>query len=76
MRQTDRLEYRQRRAARLYCNDFSRSSSVTRMMSSLYLPTLEESRNKSKLVTIYKTINGNLSVPTNDLIPNVKRRIL
>ena len=37
---------------------------------SLNLPTLEERRNKSKITTMYKTINGNLSTPTNDLIPN------
>ena len=40
------------------------------MMSSLNLPTLEERRNKSKITTMYKIINGNLSIPTNDLIPN------
>ena len=40
------------------------------MMSSLNLPTLEERRNKSKITTMYKIINGNLSIPTNDFIPN------
>ena len=40
------------------------------MMSSLDLPTLEERRNKSKITTMYKIINGNLSIPTNELIPN------
>ena len=40
------------------------------MMSSLNLPTLEERRNKSKITTMYKIINGNPSIPTNDLIPN------
>ena len=60
----------QRRAARFCYNDFSRSSSVTRMMSSINLPTLEERRNRSKLTTTYKIISGNLSIPTNDLIPN------
>ena len=39
-------------------------------MSSLNLPTLEERRNKSKMTTMYKIINGNLSIPTNDFIPN------
>ena len=39
-------------------------------MMSLNLPTLEERRNKSKITTVYKIINGNLSIPTNDLIPN------
>jgi len=40
------------------------------MMSSLNLPTLEERRNKSKPTTMHKIINGNLSIPTNDLISN------
>ena len=66
----NQLESIQRRAARFCYNDFSGFSSVTRMMSSLNLPTLEERRNKSKITTMYKIINGNLSIPTNDLIPN------
>ena len=41
------------------------------MMSSLNLPTLEE-RNKSKIITMYKIINGNLGIATNDLIPNYR----
>ena len=66
----NQLESIQRRAARFCYNNFSRFSSVTRMMSSLNLPTLKERRNKSKITTMYKIINGNLSIPTNDFMPN------
>ena len=66
----NQLESIQGRAARFCYNNFSRFSSVTRMMSSLNLPTLEERRNKSKITTMYKMINGNLSIPTIDFIPN------
>ena len=66
----NQLESIQKRAARFCYNNFSRFSSVTRMMSSLNLPTLEERRNNSKMTTMYKIINGNLSIPINDLIPN------
>ena len=66
----NQLESIQRRAARFCYNNFFRFSSVTRMMTSLNLPTLEERRNKPKITTIYKIINGNLSIPTNDFIPN------
>ena len=40
------------------------------MMSSLNLSTLEERRNNSKITTMYKIINGNLSIPTNVFISN------
>ena len=43
------------------------TSGVTRM---IYLPTLEQRRNKAKLITMYKILNGNLEVPTDDFLPN------
>jgi len=46
------------------------SVSVTRMISSLNLPTLEQRRNKAKLIAMYKILNGNLEVPTDDFLPN------
>ena len=66
----NQLEFIQRRAARFCCNDFSRYSSVTRMMSSLNLPTLEQRRNNAKLTIMYKAFNGSLCVPTDDFVPN------
>ena len=66
----NQLESIQRRAARFCFNDYSTFSSVTRMISSLNLPTLEQRRNKAKLITMYKILNGNLEVPTDDFLPN------
>ena len=66
----NQLELIQRRAARFCCNDFSRYSSVTRMMSSLNLSTLEQRRNNAKLIIMYKALNGSLCVPTDDFVPN------
>ena len=66
----NQLECIQRRAARFCCNDFSSLSSVTRMMSSLNLPTLEQRRNNAKLIIMYKALNSSLCVPTDDFVPN------
>jgi len=65
----NKLESIQRRAERFCYNDFSRFSSVTDMLSSLNLPLLQTRRAKTKLMTLYKIINGHLIVPTDDLIP-------
>ena len=66
----NQLEFIQRRAARFCYNDFSRYGSVTRMMSSLNLSTLEQRRNNAKLIIMYKALNGSLCVPTDDFVPN------
>ena len=50
-------------------NDFSRFSSVTEMLSSLNLPSLQSRRTQTKLIALYKIINGFLTVPTHDLVP-------
>ena len=52
----NQLESIQWRAARFCCNDFSTYSNVTRMMSSLNMPTLEQRRNIAKLITMYKIL--------------------
>ena len=65
-----RLESVQRRAARFCLNDLSRYSSVTSMLSTLNLPSLQSRRKSTKLITMYKIINGDLHIPSNSLIPN------
>ena len=65
-----RLESVQRRAARFCLNDFSRYTSVTSMLSTLNLPSLQSRRKTAKLITLYKIINGDLHIPSNSLIPN------
>jgi len=66
----NQLESIQRRAERFCVNDYSTFSRVSRMISSLNLPTLEQRRNKAKLITMYEILNGNLEVPTDDFLPN------
>jgi len=47
----------QRRAARFILNDFSRYSSVSRMLNQLRWPMLKQQRNEAK-VTMYKILNN------------------
>jgi len=47
----NQLESIQKRVARLCYTDFSLSSSITKMISSLNLPTLEQRRSKAMLIT-------------------------
>ena len=65
-----KLESIQRRAARFCYNNFSRYCSVTSLLTSLDLPSLQSRRKKAKLITMYKSINGYLCIPTNQLIPS------
>ena len=69
-----KLESVQRRAARFCLNDHSHYSSVTNMLLFslllLNLPSLQSRRKSTKLMTMYRIINGNLHIPSNSLIPN------
>ena len=65
-----KLESVQRRAARFCLNDHSRYSSVTNILLSLNLPSLQSRRKSTKLMTMYKIINGNLHIPFNSLTSN------
>ena len=65
-----KLESVQRCAARFCLNDHSRYSSVTNVLLSLNLPSLQSRRKSTKLMTMYKIINGNLHIPSNSLTPN------
>ena len=66
-----RLKSVQRRAARFCLNDsFSCYTSVTSMLSTLNLPSLQSRRKTAKLIILYKIINGDLHIPSNSLIPN------
>ena len=61
-----KLKLIQRAAARFcnFCfNDFSRQSSVTAMLTSLDLPTLQSRRMRAKLTMTYKIINYLVSIP-------------
>ena len=60
------LEKVQRRAARWILSEYSRTSSVTALLSTLEIPTLEQRRQSSRLTLFYKIINNFLpiSVPS------------
>jgi len=72
-----RLKAVQRRAARFCFNNFSSYSSVTSMLQSLDLQSLQTRWNINKLIIMHKMINGNLYIP-NPLLPNQRdsRRVL
>ena len=67
----NKLKSIQRTAARFCINDFSRYSSVTKILSSLNLLLLQARRIQAKLGTFYKIINGYLIMPTDDLTPKL-----
>ena len=53
-----KLESVQRRSARFVLNDFASLSSVTNMLQKLRWPTLEQRRNNSKVIMLYKIIHN------------------
>ena len=61
------LESVQRKAARWIRSVYGRTSSVTAMLQSLRLETLEERRKCSRLTFMYKIMNDLVAVPMKDL---------
>ena len=61
------LERVQRKAARWIKSDHRRTSSVSAMLQSLQLNTLEERRKASRLTFLYKIMNDHVAVPMADL---------
>ena len=59
----------QRRAARFVCNRYYNTSSVTDMLSQLQWESLEERRNKARLVMMYKVVHQLVAIPTTCLVP-------
>ena len=57
------VEMLQRKAARFVCNDFTRLSSITRMLEHLGWDTLEQRCNQLTLLMLYKIINQLVEVP-------------
>ena len=68
-----KLEKVQRRAARWVLNDFSRYSSVTRMIEHLTWPSLELRRKISRLQTLYKIIHTHYSLTIPPLFTSMER---
>jgi len=63
-----KLETVQRRMARFIFNDYSYTSSVTRMLQDLHWATLKQRRTQAKLITLYKIVHNILYVPTNNIL--------
>ena len=59
----DRLERIQRRAARWIANTRDRRTSVTALLENLKLEPLEDRRRLSRLIFMYKILNGHVAVP-------------
>ena len=62
-RDRDRLERIQRRAARWIANTRDRRISVTALLENLKLEPLEDRRRLSRLIFMYKILNGHVAVP-------------
>ena len=56
----------QRRAARYVVNRYHNTSSVTSMLEELKWPTLEERRQRARLVLMYKIVNGLVKIDATD----------
>ena len=61
------LESIQRKAARWITNNHRRRASVTEMLESLQLDTLEERRHQASLALLYKILHGEVAVPPEEL---------
>ena len=57
-----KLEKVQRRAARWILSDYSRTASVTSMLSSLNISTFQQRCNSSRLTLFYQIINNTLPI--------------
>ena len=64
------IESIQRYSARFICNDYSRCSSVTEMLQSLSLPTLNQRRDTAKLIFMYKILHQMVDVTVPDCYLN------
>ena len=49
---------------------FPLTVAISGIKSSLNMPTLEQGRNKARLITMYKIITGSLDVPSSNFSPN------
>jgi hypothetical protein len=67
------LEMVQRRAARYTTNRYHNTSSVTDMLNHLSWTSLENRRDKARVVMLYKIVHGLVAIPPTDLTPTCGR---
>ena len=60
---TSQIEMVQRRAARFVTSDYGQQSSVTTMLQKLKWQTLSERRAHSKVIMLYRIMNGLVAIP-------------
>ena len=58
-----KMEMVQRRAARFVCQDFRRTSSVTKMLEALRWPTLQERRTQCRVTMMYRIVQDLVDIP-------------
>lgn len=58
------LEMVQRRAARFVTGNYRTTSSVTKMLKDLQLPTLQERKRKAKVNTLYRIVHHLIEIPS------------
>ena len=63
------LEMVQRRAARFVIGDYHQTSSVSSMLHQLQWPMLQERRATSKVIMMFRIVNGLVAIPSTHLIP-------
>ena len=64
----------QNRAARLVTGNYNfETGSMTGILENLKLESLKKRRRDSRLILLYKGLKGKASIPTDDLIPLVRR---
>jgi hypothetical protein len=69
----NRIKMVQRRAARYVMNRYHNTSSVISMLEELKWPTLEERRQRARLVLMYKIVNGLVQIDTTDRLVQPSR---
>ncbi len=67
MKDINRLEKVQRRAVRWISSNYNPRDSVTDILKTLELDTLEERRRSSRLVFLYKILNDHVEVPVSEM---------
>ena len=61
---TNKIEMVQRRAARFVCGDYKTTSSVTAMLNNLQWDTLQQRRQRLKVIMLYRVIYGLVAIPS------------
>ncbi len=70
----DRIEGVQRRAARFVCNDYSRHSSISQMMTELRWTPLKERRRDQRLTFFHRIVHDLVAIPSDIMHINSRKQ--